>query len=230
MPACDRSDRRARAGHDLTAREHAVDLRRHQRAVDGEQPALGEQQVGAGDHRPEVGRLADREDDHVGGDLGVVLGELRGEAPLCVEDREAALQAHPNDLAVLDHDAVRTPRAVGDDALVERLLDLPGVRRQLVHRLERGEPRLGRADAKRDTGAVHGDVAAADHEHALALDAGVALPVARAQELERAHDALGVGTGQGQDAALLQAGGDQHRLVLADEVVDGHVFAHPYVR
>ena len=84
---------------------------------------------------------------------------------------------------------------------------------------------LGRADAQRDARAVDGDVAAADDEHALALDAGVVLPVARAQEVERADDALGVGTRERQDAALLQPGGDQHRVVLADEVVDGHVIA-----
>ena len=80
-------------------------------------------------------------------------------------------------------------------------------------------------DSQRHARAVDGHVAAADDQHALALDAGVVLPVAGLEELQRADDALGVGAGNRDDAALLQAGGDQHRVVLADEVVDRHVVA-----
>ncbi len=68
-----------------------------------------------------------------------------------------------------------------------------------------GHRGLAGADPQRDPRAVDGDVAAADDQHALALHAGVVLPVAGLEELERADDALGVGAGYRDDAALLKA-------------------------
>ena len=99
----------------------------------------------------------------------------------------------------------------------------PAARRGSRDEVERD---FARAHAQRDARAVDGDVAAADDEHALALHAGIALPVAVAQEVERADDALSVRAGDRDDAALLQTRRDEHGVVLADEVVDRHVLAH----
>ena len=179
---------------------------------------------------PEFGCLADREHDDVGGEVGVVLGELRREAALRVEHRQAALQPHAG------HDLPSSTRtSLGPH---EQFAMTPSSSASSISHgcagsssIDSSDDRVdfGGADAQRDARAVDRDVAAADHQHALALDAGVVLPVARAQELERADHALGVCAGQRQDAALLESGGDEHGVVLADEVVDGHVVADRHV-
>ncbi len=225
MPAGDGGDARARSCDDLSAREHAVDMRRHERAVDGQQSSLREQQVRAPHEVFQVRRLTDGEDDDVTREVGVVLGELRREATLRVEDGQTALKPHPGHTTVLLEHVVRTVGAERRDALVESLLDLPWVRGKLVHRFERRERHVRCTASQRNASAVHRNVAAADDQHALALDACVALPVARTQELQRTRDALRVRPRQRQDSAHLQPRGDEHGFVLTYQVVDRDVLA-----
>jgi hypothetical protein len=94
MPGRNRSDGATRPRDDLAARENPFVRGREDRAVDRHQTPLGELDVGAGDHLGEHGRLADREDNHVCLDLGVVVTELRREPPGFVEDGQAFPQSH----------------------------------------------------------------------------------------------------------------------------------------
>ena len=104
-----RRDRRARAGDDLAAGENARNTCGQQRAVYREKAAVGQKQVRARDDGAESGCLADGEHDDIGGKHDELIGELRGEAALRVEHRQAALQLQAGDLAVLGHHFVGTP-------------------------------------------------------------------------------------------------------------------------
>src|SRR5690606_35097902 len=93
-----------------------------------------------------------------------------------------------------------------------------------------------RALADRGAHAVHGSVAAADDDDALALRvqfAGIefrhvvaeALAVRGGQVVDGADDAGGTRVRPAEVAALVDAGGDDHGVVLAADRVEGEVFA-----
>ena len=190
VPARDGRDARARSRDDLSAREHAAEMRRHERAVDRQQTALRQQQVRAPHEVLEVGRLTDGEDDDVA--LRSVKSSANwGAKRPCASNTDRQLWSRipvtrpfcsSTWCGPYEHSAI-TPSSRASSIS-------QGCAGKLVHRLERRQRHVRRTAPQRHASTVHRDVAATDNEHALALDARIALPVARAQELEGARYAL----------------------------------------
>ncbi len=219
----DRSDAAARTGDHLAAREDAGFVGGHDRTIHRKQTALGEEEVRTRNEVLERGALADREDDDVAREVGEPLAELGREAPYLVEDRQALSHAHAHHVPVLDKHFLGTDGTRRDNALVERLFDLPGMGGHLGLGLERRQPDLGCADTQRATRAVDGDVAASDDEHALVANAGLALPVRVPQERERAQHAFCLGPRYREDPAFLQPDSDEHGVELPVEMLERYV-------
>ena len=125
-------------------------------------------------------------------------------------------------------DLRRHAGAVEADALVEALGELVVGGRDALVVLDAVDGDLLGAEAECGAPGVEGHVAAADDDDVLAhVDL-----LAERGGLEHAHgveDALGVGAGDGQGAAALEADGEVHGLVAAavllHEAVDGEVLA-----
>ena len=99
--------------------------------------------------------------------LELVLVVLRTEAMVLVEHGRAALELDRLD-RIVAREACDPPRVVQLDAVVQSLVDLPVVGRHLVARLEADHVHLGGAEPARAARGVDRDVAAADHDDALA--------------------------------------------------------------
>ena len=177
----------------------------------------------------EVGddRLADGEDHRVGLELDELAlhGDRRAPAALVGLAQSAALELHAGGDAARAEDLDRDERVLDVDLLFLALLDLLGRGRRRALVLDAGEGDFVGAAAERGAAGVVGDVAAADHDDALAGRGALAERL-RAQELDGAHDALLVEAVDRQVLALVQAGRQEDGLVaVGEQRVDGEVRA-----
>ena len=96
-----------------------------------------------------------------------------------------------------------------DDSFFEGLGRFPGVRRHLLAALQTGQVhRLHARQAQGAAGGVHGDVAAADHQH-VGADGRRLAAVDLVQKLQAGPHARGVLSGNAQLAADPRAGGHE---------------------
>ena len=134
--------------------------------------------------------------------------------PLGSLDRPELVELHPGQHAVLDDEAHRLQVLDDLDALFLGVLELPRRRLEVLSRLARDDLDVGGAEPLRRPAAVHGGVADADDEHALADRLHVA-EVNRLQPLDADEDLVGVVTaGDVQLLALRRAASDEDRVEL----------------
>ena len=106
-------------------------------------------------------------------------------------DRLELLELHPGQLAVLDDEADRLQVLDDLDAFFLGVLELPRRRLEVLARLARDDLHVGRAEPLRRAAAVHGGVADADDQHALADRVDVA-EVNRLEPVDADEDLVGV--------------------------------------
>src|SRR5665648_787235 len=177
-------------------------------------------------------RLADGEDDRVGGDLelGALDGDGLSAARLVGRAQLAALQLGAGDAALIAPDLERLHQELDFQALFARLLDLAGVGRHLHLRAAIDERHVGLVaglllQADDGAGGVERHVAAAD-DHDVLADGRCAAEVELAQQLDGAAYAVELVARQLDLGALLQAGGQIDGLeALLKEALDGEVGA-----
>ena len=125
------------------------------------------------------------------------------------------LELHPGQLAVLDDEADRLQVLEDVDAFFLGVLELPRRRLEVLARLARDDLDVGRAEPLGRAAAVHGGVADADDQHALADRVDVA-EVNRLEPLDADEDLVGVvAAGNLELLALGRAAADEHRVELA---------------
>ena len=125
---------------------------------------------------PGKGVLLPDRDQHVVALEGLVgLAGGHEVAPaLVVVDGLHLLEGHPGQLAVRDHEGLGHEVIQDRDAFVLRILFLPGARLHLLEARAHDDFHVLAADALGSAAAVHGGVAAAQDDHALADLGGVA--------------------------------------------------------
>src|SRR5690606_7973502 len=156
--------------------------------------------------------LADREDDLVARNQHLFDDAAAHDAPSLVEVVLELVEAHSDELAVLDDERFR--RVVDDDldAFLLRVLELPFRGLEELARLARHDFHVLRAEPERAAAAVHGRVADADDQHALADRVDVA-ERDRLEPLDADMNAVRVAPpGKVEILALRRAAADEDRV------------------
>src|SRR5664280_1126523 len=228
-PRGDGLDGRPRgAGRGVAAGEHAL-LAGAERGLVGEDLALLDLDALAALEEVLDHALADGEDDGVAVELVLRAGDGDRRAPAAgvrVAERTGEELDFAGAAGGVGLDRRRHARAVEGDALVEALGELVVRGGDALVVLDAVDGDLLGAEAERGAPGVERHVAAADDDDVLAhVDL-----LAQRGGLEQAHgveDALGVGAGDRQRAAALEADGEVHGLVAAavllHQAVDGEV-------
>ncbi len=158
--------------------------------------------------------LADRHQHVVAGEMLIRLaGRHQLAAALGVEFGLHLLEGDAGELAVLVGELLRHQVIVDRDALVHGVFLFP---RRRLHFLEAGAHHhlhVLAAEPARGAAAVHGGVAAAEHDHALA-DLGDVAERHRGQPVDADMDVLGrfLAAGNVEIAAARRAGADEDRV------------------
>ena len=152
----DRVDQVAGAARDVSAGPDPRIGSPHRFGVDLHASGAGALEVDTGIEKADVGALADREDDRVGGDDGFgVRLERRREPPCGVEHRRHRDGFETGHLRVAD-EAVRSAAVDDADAFALGLVDLLGIGRDLVGRFQRDDRHVEHARPPRGAGHVEG--------------------------------------------------------------------------
>ena len=234
-----RQDHGRRAAHDVAAGEDARDAG-HAGLVGHDVAPLVDLEVGCRRGQDRVRSGADRHDHHVAVDHELGALDRDGPPPAGVvrlaELHPLAAQAADPALLVAEH-LERRDQEVEDDAFLLGVVDLLGARGELVVRAAVDDPRLRRAEPPRGPDRVHGHVAAADHDDALAMQdrrVGVGVPGAHqvdpGEVLVGAQHALQVLAGHVHEDRQPGADGDEDRVELFAQLGQGVGLADDGVR
>ncbi len=157
--------------------------------------------------------------------------------PLVVVARRHLLEEHAGEAAGLVGEGLGRQEVVDGDAFVHGILLLPGRRLHLLEAAAHDDLHLLAAEAPRGAAAIHGGVAAAEHDDALADLVDVAERDAR-QPVDADMDAGGglAPAGDVEVAAARRAGADEDGVVALGqqglEAVDplAQAWRHAHVR
>ena len=218
-----RADGDPGAGHRVAAREDLVQVGGPGQGIGGDGAPGGQLQARVLAQEGEVGALADGGDEKVGFQLdGVALVELGGEAVVVVKDPGALLEHQAGGLVALGVYGQHAPAVEHGDSLFQGLFHFPGAGRAFFLGLQHDHGHVGCAVAQGGAGRVDGHVAAAHHQHVVALWHRLA----QAEVLQIAQGGHHVGAVLAVHVQLeagRRAHAQEHRVKVVLQVREGHV-------
>ena len=134
------------------------------------------------------------DEHHVGGHANKrLVGLLRSRAATLHGADELRLGVHRHRAPVFNLDVVRCLQGHHFDALLHGGVDFRTQRRHVLETAAIGDRHARSTGSHARARAVHGDVATADDHHVLAREVGVLAIADLGEQIDSAHDALGVG-------------------------------------